>query len=439
METSYNFVIKHIILSILFLVASVSCKNPSPAPPSFKITPAAKTIYFQGTVDCNMAEVWIKDTLRIFSGKQGEDPVWGYADQLRFASGSNADSVFATQWKDYEKPAIPPNVGYIETGLHGAVWFETVYKDVNDPTEKTLYALYHNENYPTNFPYRKETGEGYLPDNWPVGLLGDSTLAAVCRIGIMKSTDGGRSWSDKGIILEDKQPRMILRPHNTSVDFAGGVGDPSAVTSGDYLYIFYGEYGYPATFDSETYDPGKEWSGQCISVARIPMNELDNPSAKAKRWDGKEFSIDWDGIGKPVSSLQIPLSKGGGPTSSAEAKYFWGPSVSWNTYLQSWVMLMAKAEAPKWAGSSIFISFNKNPDLGIALNSQDWTEPSLLLDKPGDVVWYPALQPTGSDENMTQRNTCLRMGKKARLYFKYFPKGEKDRYISEYEIEFFKH
>jgi hypothetical protein len=28
------------------------------------------------------------------------------------------------------------------------------------------------------------------------------------------------------------------------------------------------------------------------------------------------------------------------------------------------------------------------------------------------------------------------MGKRARLYYKYFPKNESDRYLSEYEIEF---
>jgi hypothetical protein len=421
----------------IFLIICSCSKTPPPGP-TFTLTPAQKTIIFQGTVDCNMAEAWIKDTFRIFSGKQGEDPVWGYADQLRFASGSNSDSVFATQWKNYEKPVIPPNVGYTETGLHGAVWFETVYKDKNDPTEKTLYALYHNENYPTNFPFRPETGEGYLPDNWPEGLLGDTTLAAVCRIGIMKSTDGGRTWADKGIILEDKQPRMVLRPHNTAVDFAGGVGDPSAVSSGDYLYVFYGEYGYPGVFDTESYDPIKEWSGQCISVARIALNELDNPAGKAKRWDGKEFTIPFDGIGKPVSALQIPLDNGGGPASSASSKYHWGPSVSWNNYLQSWVMLMARAESPKWGGSSVFISFNNHRDLGEAMNSQDWTKPAFLLNKPGDVVWYPSLQPTASEEDIRDKNTCLRMGKKGRLYYKHFPRGEKDRYVSEYEIEFFK-
>jgi len=382
-----------------------------------------------------MAEAWIKDTFRIFSGKQGEDPVWGYADQLRFASGDNADSVFNTKWENYQKPGIPFNVSPAE-GLHGAVWFETVYKDINDKSDRTLYALYHNENYPLNYPYRQNTGDGYSSENWPIGLLGDTTLAAVCRIGIMKSADAGRTWTDKGIILEDKQPRMILKPDNTSINFAGGVGDPSAVVSGEFLYIFYSEYGYPGVYDEKSYDPEKEWAGQCISVARISLNDLDDPAKKAKRWDGNNFIIGYDGIGRPVASLQIPLEKNGGPTSSATAKFYWGPSVSWNTYLRSWVLLMARAESPKWCGSSIFISFNRHEDLGAALNSQDWSEPELLLDKPGDIVWYPSLQPTAAAEDILAKNSCLQMGRKARLYYKWFPKGQNDKYLSEFEIEF---
>jgi hypothetical protein len=425
-------------LTIASFFSLSACISHNSSAPSFKLIPARKTIFFKGTVDCNMAETWIKDTFRIFSGKYGEDPVWGRADVLRYASGSNADSVFNTAWEHYKKPVIPANVKPEEDGLHGAVWFETVYKDTSDNSENTLYALYHNENYPLNFPYRPETGEGYQMKNWPVGLLGDTTEAAVCRIGIMKSSDAGRTWSDKGIILEDKQPRMILKPDNTSVDFAGGVGDPSAVVSGNYLYVFYSEYGYPGSYEETTYNPATEWTGQCISVARIPLTELENPAKKAKRWDGKSFTIPYDGIGTPIASLQIPLAEGGGPASSATSKYYWGPSVSWNTYLRSWVLLMAKAERPKWGGSSVYISFNRHKDLGDALNSQEWTKPLLLLDKPGDILWYPSLQPTGSQTDIRDKNTCLRIGQKARLYYKHFPKGSTDRYLSEYEIEFIK-
>jgi hypothetical protein len=115
-----------------------------------------------------------------------------------------------------------PNAPSEQAGLHGAVWFETLYKDPNDKTDKTLFALYHNENYPSTLPFDSSTGVGYIDRNWPQGLKGPETKTAVCRIGIMKSVDGGNSWVDKGILLQDYQPRLILKPHNTGINFAGG-------------------------------------------------------------------------------------------------------------------------------------------------------------------------------------------------------------------------
>jgi hypothetical protein len=330
---------------------------------------------------------------------------------------------------------MPKNAPPGAAGLHGAVWFETIYQDQKDASGKTLFAIYHNENYPATLPYNPATGKGYLNVNWPQGLTGDTTPAAVCRIGIMKSTDGGRSWTDKGIFIEDLQPRMILKPHNTSVTFAGGVGDPSAVTSGDYLYLFYGEYGYPGAYDSASYDSQKEWSGQCISVARIRIADLEDPAGKGKRWDGKAFNAAPDGIGVPVESIRIPRSSGGGPISSPDSKYFWGPSVSWNSYLQCWVMLMAKSEGPSWKGSSIYISFNRNKDLGAGNNSQQWSQPELLLDKPGHVIWYPSLQPMNTNYDRSSKNTSLKLGKEARLFFKDMTR-DSSQYISDYLVRF---
>ncbi len=423
------------IFVMLVLACFISCKNKEEVfNPSFKMIPSEKFL-FKSFVDCNMAEAWIGDTLRIFAGKYGEDPVWGDSKELEFASGKNADEVFLTPAEEFIDPIMPPNVKPTEQGLHGAVWFETVYQSAKDATGKTLYAIYHNENYPATLPYNAATGEGYIDTLWPQGLTDASSAAAVCRIGVMKSTDGGHSWENKGIFIEDLQPRMILKPHNNSLTFAGGVGDPSAVASGDYLYLFYGEYGYPGVYKADQYDSVFEASGQCISIARIKIADLDDPVGKAKRWNGKSFEADYNGIGKPIQSLLIPAAEKGGAASRAGGNFYWGPSVSWNEYLQCWVMMMGRVEGQKWIGDKIYISFNKNKDLGVGDHSQQWSKPQLILQKPGHILWYPSLQPLNTAEDIKERRTCLRLGKKARLFVKDM-QGPRADYISEYIIEF---
>ena len=418
----------------LFIACTGNKKTPSASIPKAVLMPSEK-FYFKSFVDCNMAEAWIGDTFRIFPGKYGEDPVWGYSKELEFADGRNADEAFLRKMDEFTDPAMPPNVPAGKEGLHGAVWFETVYQDPKDVSGKTLYAVYHNENYPSTLPFDSLTGKGYVDHNWPQGLKGPQSAAAVCRIGIMKSTDGGHSWNNHGIFIEDLQPRMILKPFNTSNTFPGGVGDPSAVANGDYLYLFYGEYGYPGVFDSASYDPVKEWSGQCISIARIKLSDLDNPVGKAKRWDGNSFNASADGIGEPVRSLQIPKAEGGGPASSPTGGFYWGPSVSWNTYLKQWVMLMGHVTGPSWQGSRIYISFNSQEDLGHGDNAQQWSKPQLLLDKPGHIIWYPSLQPMNTAEDIRNKYTCLRLGQDARLFFKDMTK-DSAVYVSEYKIRF---
>lgn len=429
----------HMIL-LLTTVGIVACSEKkettqnSAYAPEYRLIPAQKVL-FNSFVDCNMAEAWVGDTFRIFPGKYGEDPVWGNARDLKYADGRNAEEAFARKAGEFTEPRIPANAPVGTPGLHGAVWFETVYQDSRDSTGRTLYGVYHNENYPATLPYNAGTGEGYKNERWPQGLTGPTSPAAVCRIGIMKSTNGGRSWTNRGLFIEDLQPRMILKPQNTSNTFAGGVGDPSAVASGEYLYLFYGEYGYPGQYDQTSYDPEKEWSGQCISVARIRLSDLDNPAGKAQRWDGRGFSAPWNGVGAPIASLQIPRGAGGGAASSPTGGFHWGPSVSWNTHLNAWVMLMGKVTGPSWAGSSVHISFNPNKDLGEAMQSQAWTKPKLLLNKPGYFLWYPSLQPMNTPDDVANKHTCLRLGQRARLFVKNI-KPERSEYMSEYIIDF---
>nr|WP_290937835.1 hypothetical protein [Haliscomenobacter sp.] len=96
-------------------------------------------------------------------------------------------------------------------------------------------------------------------------------------------------------------------------------------------------------------------------------------------------------------------------------------------------MLMGKVEGPSWEGDELYISFNQNQDLGKGENAQQWSKPKLLVKKPGHILWYPSLQPMNTPEDIANKRTCLKLGKKARLFFKYSDKGE---YRSEYTIEF---
>ncbi|MGX5679757.1 hypothetical protein [Schumannella luteola] len=403
--------------------------------PGFRLVPTERFL-FGSFVDCNMATAWVGDRFRIFPGKYGEDPVWGPADELMFADGADPDEAFLAPHERFTRPRMPANAAPGTPGLHGAVWFETVYQDERDPSGRTLFALYHNENYPSTLPFDPTTGEGYRDEGWPPGLQGDSSVQAVPRIGIMRSTDGGESWSDRGVILEDRDERMIRLPHNRNNTFPGGVGDPSAVASGEHLYVFFGEYAYPAEWSPEHHDPVIEADGQCISVARIPLADLDDPAGRARRWDGVAFIAPPDGVGQPIRSLQISADEGGGGVSAGDERFYWGPSVSWNEYLECWVMLLGRVDAGYWKGDSVFISFNPHRDLGDGDNAQDWSEPELLLRREGRTLWYPSLQPLNTVEDVDARRTSLRLGRRARLFVKDLDFAGGDWYGSDVIVEF---
>jgi hypothetical protein len=360
--------------------------------------------------------------------------VWGPAAELKIGEGATVAEAFDLPHEDFVAPALPANASPGEPGLHGAVWFETVYQDARDPSGRTLFALYHNENYPETLPFDPVSGEGMRDADWPPGLKGEGSIQAAPRIGIMRSTDGGDSWDDRGILLEDRDERMIRLPVNRNYCFPGGVGDPSAVASGDHLYVFYGEYAYPTAWTAEGWDREVEASAQCISVARVPLDALDDPRGAARRWDGSAFAAPWDGAGEPIANLRIPASEGGGAVSQGDELDYWGPSVSWNEHLGVWIMLMGRVDGAFWVGDSLFLSVNPNADLGVGDAAQQWSTPVRIVHRPGHTLWYPSLQPTDTPEDLTAKRTCLRLGRRARLWFKDF-EGEGDAYLSDDLVE----
>jgi hypothetical protein len=100
-----------------------------------------------------------------------------------------------------------------------------------------------------------------------------------------------------------------------------------------------------------------------------------------------------------------------------------------------WVMMMAKVEGPSWQGGTLYIPYNKNADLGVGDNAQQWSKPELIVDRPGHILWYPSLQPLNTPEDIANKNTCLKLGQKARLFFKDMYQ-DKSEYVSEYIVEF---
>ena len=64
---------------------------------------------------------------------------------------------------------MPANVAPQADGLHGAVWFETVYQDKKIKAEKRcMRCIIMNIHKP--FRTMREVGKGYIDKDWPPGF-----------------------------------------------------------------------------------------------------------------------------------------------------------------------------------------------------------------------------------------------------------------------------
>ena len=70
-------------------------------------------------------------------------------------------------------------------------------------------------------------------------------------------------------------------------------------------------------------------------------------------------------------------------------------------------------------------------------NRRNGQRQQLLFERPGYFLWYPSLQPFNSAEDIANKNTSLRLGKKARLFIKNI-KPERSDYMSMHIVEFSK-
>ena len=252
---------------------------------------------------------------------------------------------------------------------HFPMWMEAVWLD----PDGTLYGWYHHE---------------------PGGLCKGSTLTAP-QIGAVVSFDGGYSFYDQGIILSSGDPVDCSAKNGF---FAGGHGDFSVIVDRDhnYFYFFFSNYGG---------DP----ASQGVAVARMAFEDRRNPVPTLQKY----FDGDWaePGLGGRVT----PVFPAAVSWQRSDTNSFWGPSIHWNTYLESYVLLLNHACCkPNWPQEGIYISFNPDPS-----DPEAWTRPEKILQDTGyGPGYYPQVLGTGPAETDTLA------GHVARLYVQGHSKWE---------------
>ncbi|MCX6592315.1 MAG: hypothetical protein NTZ56_12400 [Acidobacteria bacterium] len=249
----------------------------------------------------------------------------------------------------------------VSTRDHYPLWFEAIYAD----SDGTLYAWYHHE---------------------PRGVCPESTLTAP-QIGAAVSTDGGLNFVDLGIVLTAGDPPDCSSPNGY---FAGGHGDFSVIVDRpqEYFYFLFSNY-------------AGDQARQGVAMARMPFADRAHPVGRVNKY----FDGQWTepGLGGRLTAI-LPARTS---WQSRETDAFWGPSVHWNTHLESYVILLNRSCCePGWPTEGIYVMFN--PDLS---NPEGFSEPAKLLDRPAAPnQWYP--QVLGLEEGGTDRLA----GRVARFY-----------------------
>ena len=286
------------------------------------------------------------------------------APVLRFPSETDSNSpgfrsngelvVYNSTGMGPVRSAGPDQLHLMESGpvtpigsVHRPYWIESTWVD----QDGTVFAWYHHE---------------------PTGVCGRQQLTAP-EIGALVSHDGGRSFLDLGIVLASGYPVNCFSQNGY---FAGGHGDFTVVLGRQrkYFYFLFGNYSGPA----ET---------QGVALARMPFDRRSGPFGAVQKY----YNGTWQepGLGGRVTPIFPATVAWEDPGTDS----YWGPSVHWNTYLETFVMLLNRSCcSPGWPQEGVYVSFNKSLS-----NPAGWSKPVKIVNGGG---WYPQVigrGPTGTD------------------------------------------
>lgn len=243
-----------------------------------------------------------------------------------------------------------------------------------DPADGKFYAYFHNE-----------TG-------WGAGATGYTAFARdegepdFRHIGVMESSDQGRTWDFKGWIITSQQPSWTnlytpdgMGDGQRSNLILLGAGDHSLfVNSQDgYMYIYYGQIAYDLNAKSER--------GDYVYVARAKTESKGLPGAWKKYFAGS-FSEPGN-MGKETAILE------GGAV----------PNVAFDTYLHKY--LLATYNRLSWYAGKGACQISFSDDL------IHWTEPTALALDRKDLS-----QPYFTMSNMEASGPTNVLGRVFRLF-----------------------
>jgi hypothetical protein len=235
----------------------------------------------------------------------------------------------------------------------------------------------------------------------------------VPHVGLARSVDNGRTWTDLGLVVSDGSFPITC---DTPVRFfTGGVGDPSMAVDAEerWAYIAFTDYS------------GDDPATQGIQLARLAVADLDAPLApdgtsRARRW----WRGRWDGPGlqgRPGAKLgqrwpegpigrATPILAPARSWQQPDGGGYWGPSLSWNAHVGAFMLLLNNV-----SGAKAFDADGNHlvwlPDM--AAPTPVPRTPIRLTDLPNAPApgWY--VQALGAP---AMRGTSARTGQDARLF-----------------------